>query len=242
MVTRTHALTAIILYSAQAHAMSTLERDLQTLDFLCEAKAKGSYGFQGCAKKATCGMQGYYLAQYSPEGLCEKCELAEFPKRFIACLFCRRPIKKAHDDRSFSCLDCRKLAENALVDQLKFSDEPKYTTPLQTAAFKYVAHLKEIARENIPGLIDPKIRGEIFGAAAGFRCYLGAQKLPDGSLKHIWAKELKIREDKKPITTRIEADAYVHDICTRYDIIGPETGTLLAELPDEELIFYKEAR
>ena len=50
-----------------------------------------------------CNFDGYYLARYSPEGLCTKCELRQFPDRFHGCSFCRSPLSK---DSGPSCLWC----------------------------------------------------------------------------------------------------------------------------------------
>jgi hypothetical protein len=49
-----------------------------------------SDGFQGCSH---CDFGGYYLYQYSPEGLCSECEIKLYPERFYPCPICRRPQK-----------------------------------------------------------------------------------------------------------------------------------------------------
>jgi hypothetical protein len=51
-------------------------------------------GFQGCKNLGKgCDFDGFYLATYSPEGLCSKCELKEFPFRYQGCAFCGEAIR-----------------------------------------------------------------------------------------------------------------------------------------------------
>ena len=75
-------------------------------------------GYQGCVNYGkqiidtpegpldlgnACNFDGYYLAEYSREGLCSECEQKQFPERYHGCLFCRCPLK---NDCGPSCLWC----------------------------------------------------------------------------------------------------------------------------------------
>jgi hypothetical protein len=67
------------------------------------SKNKKSDGFQGCKNYGkSCNFNGFYLAKYSPEGLCSNCELKEFPDRYYGCCFCGKAI-----DYYNSCWSCR---------------------------------------------------------------------------------------------------------------------------------------
>lgn len=53
----------------------------------------GTDGFQGCANFGNgCEFDGFYLARYSKEGLCRKCEFKTFPERYHGCMFCRKAM------------------------------------------------------------------------------------------------------------------------------------------------------
>lgn len=58
-----------------------------------KAKVEKTDGFQGCSNLGNgCNFTGFYLARYSPEGLCTNCELEKFPERFKGCCFCGKVI------------------------------------------------------------------------------------------------------------------------------------------------------
>lgn len=84
----------------------------------CKKSATG--GFQGCKNyPTTCSFDGFYLAQYSPEGLCNNCELKEFPDRFHGCICCGYAI----DYHSHFCFDCKRGIDEWL--RLLFRSSPK---------------------------------------------------------------------------------------------------------------------
>lgn len=74
-----------------ARTQSELE-PLRSIDY---CRTNRVNGFEGCRDygKHGCTFDGYYLATYSPEGLCLKCELRQFPDHFHGCLFCGRGMK-----------------------------------------------------------------------------------------------------------------------------------------------------
>jgi hypothetical protein len=77
------------------------------IEFAQKSRHNRTYGFQGCANlNKGCDFNGFYLCTYSPEGLCEDCELKQFPERFYGCCFCRRAIRYGrmcyNCDREFS--------------------------------------------------------------------------------------------------------------------------------------------
>lgn len=62
-------------------------------EFVEKCKKRSSHGFQGCVNAGKgCNEHGYYLATYSPEGLCHECDLKQFPERYHGCFFCRYTI------------------------------------------------------------------------------------------------------------------------------------------------------
>jgi len=68
------------------------------------AAANNERGFEGCVnkgKKYGCTFDGFYLAEYSKEGECRKCERKSHPERFHGCLFCRSP-----DTLKWTCGGC----------------------------------------------------------------------------------------------------------------------------------------
>ncbi|VBB18881.1 hypothetical protein YASMINEVIRUS_1413 [Yasminevirus sp. GU-2018] len=56
------------------------------------SRRAGKNGFQGCVNYnkpgKNCDFAGFYLASYSEEGLCSKCEIAEHPERYHGCASC----------------------------------------------------------------------------------------------------------------------------------------------------------
>lgn len=60
------------------------------------------HGFQGCKNYGTkCDFGGFYLATYSPEGLCGDCERKEHPERYYGCGSCRMMYR-----HGFFCWGC----------------------------------------------------------------------------------------------------------------------------------------
>lgn len=82
-----------------------MESEYYKVEFAKTCKKKSTHGFQGCANFGKgCNEGGYYLASYSPEGLCHECELKQFPERFHGCFFCRYAIYLS----SGMCMACSK--------------------------------------------------------------------------------------------------------------------------------------
>ena len=74
--------------------------ELMAMDCAASGKLNRKDGFQGCR---VCPNNGFYLCEYSKEGLCRYCEFHYFPERFRACLFCRKPVPNAHTTLCFIC-------------------------------------------------------------------------------------------------------------------------------------------
>jgi hypothetical protein len=84
------ALTANVL---ELKKMSS-DSELRRMEIAIKYKNARTGGFQGCSNFGNgCDFNGFYLAQYSPEGLCNNCELKQFPNRYRGCLFCGRAIQ-----------------------------------------------------------------------------------------------------------------------------------------------------
>lgn len=81
------------------------------------------HGFQGCKNYGKgCDFGGYYLAQYSPEGLCDACERTAYPERFNGCACCRRPQKNPG-----FCMECR-MGISEWLFHLFYNKNPKSKT------------------------------------------------------------------------------------------------------------------
>lgn len=204
--------------------------------FAMRARAKGKYGFEGCKNKAKCGFNGFYLASYSPEGLCDDCEFKQFPKRYVACLFCRMPSSKiSAQSKSFSCLMCSSTVEEMLVGKLKKSDDWRQRDALKQGAFRALSGSGDtIGRKCIPALLDLETRSKVF-KDYGPHIYWGAVKKENGNRLHVWVRDIDIAEEDKKETTWENCGDYVGSICKKYNIFGPETGAALLEKISENV-------
>ena len=207
-------------------------------------------GFQGCANQATCGEHGFYGAAYSKEGFCDNCNLERFPSRFIACLFCRTPSKKYVDAvTSNSCLSCDSQAEELIVKKFTAADGAgrtnRHTLEIGARTAMNQANYT-VVRKFIPALKKFKIREAVFPMTQAHKTphiYRGAIPQADGSLKHVWVGDIETDPADRKVTARgEETKAHVAALCEKYDIFGPETGTIISTMPENVVATYTEKR
>lgn len=191
---------------------------------------------EGCKNKHSCGNYGYASKVFSPEGLCKECEFKQYPERFVACPFCRRPTTKYGEKMvSFPCLRCRIDIERLLVQALKLNDDMEHVHyGLEIGAHEYFNKIPyEVYRKCIPSL-------GITGAALKCQCpgmYRGVVKDPanPNTNFHLWTHHLVISpNDRKAVVDHIEGEKLIRLICAKYQIFGPETGTpMIGDVPPE---------
>jgi hypothetical protein len=88
------------------------------------SKAKRTDGFQGCVNYGNgCDFGGFYLATYSPEGYCSKCELKHSPERYNGCCFCGKAIQFGG-----ACWGCEEGFSNWLFDLFYNKNENSRST------------------------------------------------------------------------------------------------------------------
>src|SRR5579872_2157729 len=75
-------------------APKATDREFLKLANAARGRVQRRHGFEGCVN---CSYAGAYGINYSPEGLCSKCEKIYYPDRYNGCTFCR----VARDKRCF---------------------------------------------------------------------------------------------------------------------------------------------
>lgn len=71
--------------------------------------------------------------------------------------------------------------------------------------------------------------------------YLGAKRLTNGNLLHVWSGKLYFElADRKYVKNATEAACHVEYLINKYNIIGPETGTIMKENIPDGSITYEE--
>ena len=210
------------------------------------ARADRTHGFQGCVNQATCGETGFYGAIYSAEGFCKYCNFERFPSRFVACLFCRTPNTKVNASlTSLSCLSCFSQAEELIVKKFVAPDGDRLTLEIGAGAAMNQADYT-VVRKFIPALKKFKTRDAVFPMTQEHktpRIYRGAIPQADGSLKHVWVGNIETDPADRKVTARgEETQAHVTALCEKYDIFGPETGTIISTMPENVVATYTEKR
>lgn len=217
------------------------DSEFHKLESAQKAKDHQTDGFEGCRNKKICKYNGFYAATYSPEGLCSTCEFKQYPERFIACAFCRRPAKNTGIYyRSICYGKCSNGIQELLVKLLKVNDEWKHKQALIMGAFNYIEKSHEhISKNYIANFGDTDTYFNTFpNEFPGI--YKGVVLLENGK-KHIWSKALTIDpQDKKLVTTWADGEALLKYICEKYKIFGPETGHVIdnpSELPNDTVSY-----
>lgn len=218
------------------------ESEFEKMEFAQKCARERRHGFEGCANKDKCGFEGFYLAKYSPEGLCTECEFESYPERFIACPFCRRPTQKYHESvLSSACLMCASTIRKLIVKKLNISNERKNKSALQRGARRCMSDSsRSIARKFIAAFLTYNKRDSVF-SNYGPHIYRGVILLENGNKLHIWVEDIDIAEEDKRETNWEDAPQYVASICEKYNIFGPETGeVILNNMPPHVSATYEE--
>jgi hypothetical protein len=229
------------------------DSELSTIKCARDSSRKGIRGFQGCANQKKCGFDGFYLAQYSPEGLCNDCEFEQYPERFVACAFCRAPQKKLTAGKLSIFYDgCDSFIQDILVRSTKLNNDGVVNERLRMGAFISLGESNyKIGRKYINDFGKGKVRFAARSAAREQRrasnknledrlgIYLGALILANGNKLHAWTDRLSIDPlDKKLVATQDDAKKHLEYICEKYNVFGPETGEItLQSIPDGAVTF-----
>lgn len=89
-----------------------MDSELSKIEFALSSRQKRTNGFEGCANYGNgCDFAGFYTCTYSKEGLCDACELKQFPERYHGCCFCRKSISHGR-----MCHGCYKGFEKWLTN------------------------------------------------------------------------------------------------------------------------------
>lgn len=194
---------------------------------------------RGCIK---CDNYSCCLDERSREGLCEQCEFEKYPQRFVACLFCRRPLKQSFDIKP-RCLDCSANVSHALIVALLMTENWHDRDNLSMGISSFLDHTKKF-RKSIKAFIDTTTRDRAlknFNYNQNPRFYRGCKKLENGNLLHVWSQELHIDpSDKKTVSNWDEAETYVRSIWEKYNLFGPETGAITLEPIPANCLTYEE--
>lgn len=170
-------------------------------------------GFQGCVNKTQCGHYGFYLQEYSKEGLCEQCESQLFPDRYIACPFCRQAMKKhSADALSVCCGECCMKIADLIVKQ--FDMKCTHGSAINHVMRYLLSSEKDISREFIRYKAHDKVHGMI---------YRGAIRLGKNKKRHIWSNIINVEDSDKGFLVDDAFMSPIGYICKKYNIFGPET-------------------
>jgi len=114
------------------------DNEIRKMNYSIDSQRAKKNGFEGCANyPKSCNFSGYYLAEYSKEGLCKECEIKKFPERFQGCVFCLNPQKYTG-----ACFYCEVGFREWCVSHLTFRKEP--CTALEVACG---AVIKQMGRQ-----------------------------------------------------------------------------------------------
>lgn len=208
---------------------------------------------KGCANRA-CGSRAI-VDKSDP--YCPECEFTKYPRRFVACLFCRKPLRKGLDgSASSSCFECFRNIESLLVNQLfvkinddvampSFHDE-QHKQALKEGIKKFLSWARTgVHRSFIKDFHSYQVHAKFFKEATSPLAkpciYLGAKREANGTLVHIWKRDLEIKpEDKKRVLDNDEAHDHIANIFLKYNICGPQTGTLIEQEVNSATTSYSE--
>lgn len=206
-------------------------------------------GFEGCKNKEECGMYGCYLTQYSPEGLCTDCEFKQYPKRFVACLFCRRPSHTINSRKSFSCFYCISNIEKLICQKFNKTGNWKQKEYLERGTNHTLDKVSSfLEKKYIAAFIDYTVILKAFSLHdtfslhdSGAFIYRGAIKKENGNLLHVWVNDFTLNEEDIHETTWEDCGKYIESLCEKYNIFGPETGEcILDAMPENVIATYEE--
>ena len=238
------------------HEDPVYDSEYEKMRISADSSKKGVNGFQGCVNKANCGYEGFYLAEYSREGLCDDCEFEKYPDRFVACIFCRAPNKKLSKDTLSVCYSgCSGYIEDILIKSLKLNNEWHHSQALERSSYSFLEKQKNaVERTYIKDFGKRKIKFGFYRVVSEQRktlnkvelgdkpgIYLGAMLLANGNKLHAWTDTLSIDSaDKKMVMDSDEAEQHVAYICRKYNVFGPETGEITLQQIPEGAITYEE--
>jgi hypothetical protein len=229
-------LIACLVNISMNYAMEEQERRSFDMIERCRRERRG--GFQGCKNKKQCGNSGEYLATYSSDGLCGDCEFKKNPTKFVACLFCRKPIARVYTEmKSFSCLQCfPNLVNfvNIFIDNGDGSMPNKgITCWLNKVRLSMDTH---VSRGYIAAFKNDKIYGTVFkNKTSGI--YLGAMRAANGNIIHAWARTIEIFNEDKNVPMD---DEKMYNLFDKYCILGPKTGELVLDTIPDGALTYEE--
>lgn len=116
-------------------------------------------GFQGCINYGNdCNFDGFYLATYSTEGMCKRCEIKSFPERFKACILCKMVATKAENSKQIPyCYACKSRLEDWLIKVFKTERNTGSTVAIgiHSLISKYVAYDEKPLIYEIRNCFDP---------------------------------------------------------------------------------------
>ena len=146
-------------------------------------------------------------------------------------------MKKCRKGQLSTChAMCDSKIAKILVKLLKLNDEFRHIQALEMGAFTYFRNSQFIiSKRFIPELIK---NGRILLYNPGI--YLGAMRLQNGNLRHIWSKHISIDpSDRRLVYTREEAIELIDFICRKYNLFGSETGTEISpeEIPTDSVCY-----
>lgn len=191
------------------------------------SRRNGSNGFQGCINKTRCGSYGFYLAKYSKEGLCERCESYQFPERFISCPFCRGPMRKYDDGNLSTCFSsCYDAMAAEIIEKFGIVPEDQPWKCIMRYFDKSKTYISRRFMRDTRDYHLPHILGMI---------YRGAVHEPN-KLIHVWSRIHPCDSDKG---FKMD-DGFIGYLCIKYDIFGKETGDVFTgEISADDVTFVE---
>lgn len=196
---------------------------------------------EGCMNK--CGELQFNGKTYSQERLCGDCEFKQFPSRFIACVFCRSPFHRITPAQlsSNDSHACNSAVKDILEQSLKVNKNWNHQQALSMGIHCYLEKIRnEVGRKYIPALGNSTTQHAAFGLNR-VGLYKGAQRLKNGNIRHVWSKQLAIDpSDKKEVLNWDEAEKHAQFICEKYNVFGPETGEIITQPVNGEVISFEE--
>jgi len=216
--------------------MASIWCDDESWEDCARARRTKIAGFQGCINKDVCGFYGSYLCHYSHEKLCTECEFKQFPDRFVACRVCRMPMHNHIHARSSMCIACRQPFDAFLEARFGILKpwDCQWSFERGRCRAGDTAH-RDFGCNTIPEFIRYEVQNTVWDWSSRRKTpyfYRGAYRSSDTVLTHVWVGAMPTdADDRKQLFSVDAAAAHVTAMCAKYALFGPETGTLLTELP-----------
>lgn len=164
---------------------------------------------------------------------------------YVACVFCRRPVKKEHEfQKTYNCNICSDAVIALLVNKLNSNRPLGQAELLRHAAYVALSISEDVvARSYIESFFKVAVRSRVF-KNEGVYLYKGYMLTQENKKKHIWVNNFDFDSavDRRYVTAQ-ESIAHVTSICEKYNIWGPEMGTseaLLKGVPQYVVATYQE--